>query len=661
MPSAGKTINSTRVLRDGITFRKVKFDTSSIPDDAKRVYKHLENKYGEDYALQFIFALNTAIELHRAWHMTLLTAKILQQIKEKFGLFMTWDLGVIKLKIRVEDGGYELNRRVPYDYDSEYQDLYMRISTALIEGQINVHEALVFQAEVKSGVHTAKSGLFLRDFPGRLILYPLESATCAVIFFGGRWKDAGIAALTGLVAGIFEYALNVVGGEMKILTDIIVGFSTGLIAGLFYGYVEKNCLPAIFLGTLYWFFYGTAFVIGLLEIIAGQLETGVTRFMAVSIKTFVLSLGAGLGLMTAIPSSARDDWFKSQDEVCMTGDFIDKWWRIPLYLLCSASALGQYRTPIIYYWRGLAVQLAAYEVQYQSFKFHEKLHTRDNLDTSSSNILGAAAAVFAACFLSFFSRKVRYFYTLRLYQKDDSKNTKIGNLVFGTMKATIKMLTCLRLGRQSDFLKLSMASKLRSQRAELYNPTHERNEITLSDDEQNLILEAIVGAQDLNVWSILMPALYQLVPGSLIAKLWFNSIFPPQTINHKYINNLEGFAENSVDESVLGNLMVISTSLALGLIIGFACVQILTYIYLRIVDPKMTEANKLILERMKGNFCEPVTESDDPDKEFNEGLMKSMIVKPESGVALESDEYFLSNRDSHLRLNEETGESFRNE
>ena len=47
-------------------------------------------------------------------------------------------------------------------------------------------------------------------------------------------------------------------------------------------------MVSIFMGTLYWFFYGTAFVVGLVEILAGELETGVTRFMAVSIKTFVL-------------------------------------------------------------------------------------------------------------------------------------------------------------------------------------------------------------------------------------------------------------------------------------------------------------------------------------------------------------------------------------
>ena len=43
---------------------------------------------------------------------------------------------------------------------------------------------------------------------------------------------------------------------------------------------------------------GTAFVVGLLEIIAGEIETGVTRFIGVSVKTFVLCLGAGFALFS---------------------------------------------------------------------------------------------------------------------------------------------------------------------------------------------------------------------------------------------------------------------------------------------------------------------------------------------------------------------------
>ena len=50
----------------------------------QRVYAKLENDHGETYALLWIFSMRTAIELHRGWHMTLLTSKLLQQIKEKF-------------------------------------------------------------------------------------------------------------------------------------------------------------------------------------------------------------------------------------------------------------------------------------------------------------------------------------------------------------------------------------------------------------------------------------------------------------------------------------------------------------------------------------------------------------------------------------------------
>merc|ERR1712165_418410 len=103
--------------------------------------------------------------------------------------------------------------------------------------------------------------------------------------------------------------------------------------------------------------------------------------------------------------------------------------------------------------------------------------------------------------------------------------------------------------------KLKLKLELKKQKRELRDGSRTRYD--LSPSEENLVLETIVGNQDLNVWSILMPALYQLVPGSIIAKLWFNSIFPPRS------------TDQNGTESVFSNLMVISTSLALGLIIGF--------------------------------------------------------------------------------------------
>lgn len=160
---------------------------------------------------------------------------------------MTWNLGVFKMQFRVEDGGKELFRKIPYDYDSENQDIYMRIAVALMDGHINIHEALLYQTETKQGEHTAASGLFLRDFPGRIVLYPGVAATCAVIFFSGDWIDFGIAALTGFASGVVEYSLGKLGAG--ILIDVLVGTSTGMIGGLFYRYLDEPvCLSSIFLG-----------------------------------------------------------------------------------------------------------------------------------------------------------------------------------------------------------------------------------------------------------------------------------------------------------------------------------------------------------------------------------------------------------------------------
>ena len=123
-----------------INRKQYPFDTKTLPADIQRVYGHLKRLHGEEYALTFVFIFNTAVELHRAWHVTLLTSKILQQVADKCGVRMTWSLGVIQLKFQIEDGTFEIHRKVPYDYDSEYQDMYMRIAVALGDGEITGKE-----------------------------------------------------------------------------------------------------------------------------------------------------------------------------------------------------------------------------------------------------------------------------------------------------------------------------------------------------------------------------------------------------------------------------------------------------------------------------------------------------------------------------------------
>lgn len=624
-PRQRSKLSKYKSIRQQVSLSEEKFDTRTLPADIQRVYCHLAEKFGEEYALTFVFTVRTASELHRAWHMTLLTSRILQQIKDKFNMRMTWELGVFKLKFRVEDGGYELHRKVPYDYDSEFQDLYMKIAVALVEGRITIHQALNFQSDTKHGKHTAASGLFLRDFPGRLVLYPIEAATCAVIFFSGDWYDAGIAALCGFVAGLVEYALSTIGGDAKTLIDVLVGTSTGIISGLFYRFHEEHdiCLPAIFLGTLYWFFYGTAFVLGILEIIAGELETGVVRFMAVSVKTFVLTLGTTFGMRIALENS-YDAWFDQAG--CGNIDLDTKWWRIPLYLACSASALGQYRLPIVHYWRGLIVQLVGYEVQYQAATYFVNTHQQDNLGVASSNVLGAMAAVLAAVYLSGIVNKLSSYYNARLLQRNPEPFSSFGESMYNLTAWWVRVSNAIGFGRKSDLTFLEMEDTLRQQSRELNDPNHARQQITLNKEQEGILLEAIVGAEPLNIWSLLMPTVYQLVPGSLIAKLWFNSVFPPDFVDEGEATlpsgeTIKTEVPDKQAEAVFSNLMVIATSLALGLMLGLGLVQLLNFIATKTlkkcfsVDNRSQSTENLIKRKDARQSIMGTIPEDDPDSD----------------------------------------------
>jgi len=630
------TLTKTSSIRHHITFSERRFDVTTLPADLLRVYRKLADEFGSDYALHIVFCMRTAVELHRAWHMTLLTTKILQQIKQRFKLRMTWDLGVTLLKFRMEDGGHELHRRVPYDYDSEFQDLYMKIASALIEGRITIHEALIFQAETKQGKHTAQSGLFLRNNPGRLVLYPAVAATCTIIFFNGDWNDAGVAACCGLGSGLMEYALGFGGNETKVLIDVLVGVTTGVIAGLFHRFhtSQDYCLSSIFLGTLYWFFYGTAFVIGILEILAGELQTGVTRFIAVSVKTFVLTLGSTIGLLIALENNPSQTWY-GQEEACGTIDLDQQWWRIPLYLLCSVSVLGQYRFPVINYWQGLVVQLVGYEVQYQMFKYFAERHKQDFLDTAVSNICGAVASVVAASMLSYMLDELGSYYSSRLLQREMDQSQRFsafGRFMYNIAATYVRLSNMIGLGRRSTLEFLQMENKLKEQARELKDPANPRQSIVLEPREETILVEAIVDAENVNLWSLLMPAVYQLVPGSLIAKLWYNAVFPPPLIRSEL--TIEGtpykyydVSANPLADDVFYGLMVISTSLALGLLLGFAVVEVFRQLSIPLFslcnccktenqtkEEKEEEQNRIKRQRFRQQGVMNAVTDDDPDE-----------------------------------------------
>ena len=100
-PTGENKHNNTmmRPIKRHVELSERKFDVNTLPPDMLRVYKHLERQFGEEYALLVMFTIRTAIEMHRAWNMTLLSSKLLQRIKDEFGLRMTWGKFILMMTI----------------------------------------------------------------------------------------------------------------------------------------------------------------------------------------------------------------------------------------------------------------------------------------------------------------------------------------------------------------------------------------------------------------------------------------------------------------------------------------------------------------------------------------------------------------------------------
>lgn len=223
-----------------------------------------------------------------------------------------------------------------------------------------------------------------------------------------------------------------------------------------------------------------------------------TRFIAVSVKTFVLCLGASFGML--VVGNASEAWLEQADNCVADAPALDdKWWRIPLYLACSVAVLGQYRFPVVRYWRALIVMLVGYEVQYECFEWFASFNDRDNLDTATSNVFGAAASVVSACAVSFWVNQLRYHTDARVLRKDYKKSC-VGNFIRKLMAIGVRLGWLVGLGRGSDKLRLDLEKKIKQAKREIDDPNSERESLVLEPAEENLIYETIVGSQDMNIW-----------------------------------------------------------------------------------------------------------------------------------------------------------------
>ena len=395
-------------------------------------------------------------------------------------------------------------------------------------------------------------------------------------------------------------------------------------------------------------------MIGLLEIIAGELQTGVTRFLAVAVKTFVLSVGSAAGLTIALGGDVYDLWVQQlnpQDGTCDNFELgskypWDPWWRIPLYLLCSVSVLGQYRFIIMNYWAGLLVQLAAYVAQETVKRNLGERHKNDGMDTVFGDVVGAMSAVATASFIAFVVDWVRY--ESKIADTDGNYGyhelTTGGKLTKNTYQVLVRVGNCLGLGRgltkRSSLVRATIEEESRKQGIP-------KSEIKLEEEEESTLVEAAVEAQEFNVWSLLMPAVYQLVPGSKLAMYWYNVIFPPQPFEDGtvvFVNETDDFTEWDAEFNSRGAtkaadsaeyaLWLTSVSLALGLILGLLVVRIIASVILTALSPFQNASNSkddMLLRQRRRQEMTFEAVDEDPD-DASDGSSLAPQTKQDQGL-----------------------------
>ena len=383
-------------------------------------------------------------------------------------------------------------------------------------------------------------------------------------------------------------------------------------------------------------------MLGLLEIIASELQTGVTRFLAVAVKTFVLSIGSAAGLTFVLGSKVYETWtdqLQPDNGVCDTlglgGEYPwNPWWRIPLYLLCSVSVLGQYRFILMNYWAGLLVQLAAYVTQeYIKVEFAES-HELDGMNTVFGDVGGAMASVVTACFISIIVDFVRCQSRVRISEKP-SLARKTTNILYRNL---VGIGDCLGLGRgltgRASIVRAKLEDESKKQDKRVF-------ETVLSKEDEAILVEDLVEAQEYNYWSLLMPAVYQLVPGSKLAMYWYNIIFPPlpyqnpianvvNVTNETVITEDTNIAELAQESEISADsaayaLWLTSLSLALGLILGLAVVRLIAWAFFYVLTMiRAKTMSKLEIDRMDSfvlrQFRRQNITHDDDDNDPIDGL-----------------------------------------
>ncbi|CAO3654185.1 unnamed protein product [Mucor fragilis] len=163
-------------------------------------------------------------------------------------------------------------------------DIY-RLEKLVAHGEVSVDEALEFIDKVYE--QPPIYPLWLHPF-----VYALAAFSGCVLFYGGRWQEAGVAAALGMVFAsneIFSAAISSFQPIWEITVCILIGFVARGIQK--FGF----CFTPIAFSSFIIVLPGYPMAVAIIELVSRQLVSGVVRMVYAIIYSFLLGYGVSMG------------------------------------------------------------------------------------------------------------------------------------------------------------------------------------------------------------------------------------------------------------------------------------------------------------------------------------------------------------------------------
>ena len=346
----------------------VQLDSLPLPLALRPLVRRLialpQSDVSDDDILAIMFIVRLADAMHKNAYATFLIKSFVDELRQK--------LNVPELELEIEtsatrwsylQGTLMVYHRIACDFDGYAMQSLSKIALGVLADNVTVDEAFQLINETEKESQFKGLEKHYRTFPGRILLIPLLASTGATVYFGGTWVDFGFALVTGTAAGLIHY-ICCLKPQLAGVQDLLVSISTAMISTMAITVVPNAvCFPAQALGTLFWFLYGVAFMLSLYEMTQGLTMTGLTRFALAILNSFVLAFGVVIGVWFA--GYGGPHRFELVVRSCQDLDYaVDPRFYPILYLLVALGALMQMKVAIKYWAVGLVVQLAAVGGQY---------------------------------------------------------------------------------------------------------------------------------------------------------------------------------------------------------------------------------------------------------------------------------------------------------